>query len=517
MLDALPRIAPSARAGALTWLADVQVGGHVAQAAERPERKRRHELREDRAAARAVVAAATDALVAQLDDADPDVRSAAALALAFTVDAPAEAKAALGRRLARETVAGVQASLILACVRLGTGFRPPAPEPIIAGAIAIATAFDGPPDIAALTAATALPTEPHLAFARGELGRVAIGILRQQSPETQAEAAGTIAERALAEGDARLALLACEMAFGKASREAAPRLLEELTPDQRRVVRNLAELRAPLDWRGFGLPPTVAGRRRYLAVDPDGPCDRFVADGDREVPLWFALRRRAASEGVDAARAELKRIFERLAAGERLAIYLDRDAHGLDDVFEGWALADLLAGIAGDADGARAAVDALHAAPARSTRGLELLRAIAATRKDGEELAEALLAELDGHALSSDDECLRRFTPAAIARRLNAILEPLVAGAVGRDAWTLGLHHDLEVWSKVLRSAPSPSATRRMLLLGWASGQPASVRQAIGDAAKGHASLEAVLADYDRLPQFKSWPDARAAMSSYAQ
>ncbi len=361
MLEVLPSVATEARAHVLTWLADVQVGGHFNATIERPERKRRHELGEDRAAIRAAVAAAPSPILALLDDDDADVRSAASLALAFCVDAPAEAKAALARRLGHEHDLGVQAGLILALVRLGSGFRAPAPDPVIAGAIAIATAFDGPPDTTALIAATGLGKVPHLAFGRGHLGNVAIGILRKLGPDVQAEAAVEIAARAVAERSRDLAGIACEMAFGAPVKDAPPRLIDELTSSQRRTVSQLAELDVAMDWLGFGVPPTVTGRRRFLAIDPDGPTDRFVTLDDREVPLWYALRSRLASDGAKAAQADADRLLAGMSAGERLVIYLDRATHALDRFFDEDGFPDRLAAAAADRDATRALLDELRA------------------------------------------------------------------------------------------------------------------------------------------------------------
>lgn len=513
LLAALPTVAATARAAVLTWLADAQVGGHFHQTIERPERKRRHELHEDRADARAAVAAATDAIVPFLDDPDPAVRSAASLALAFTVDAPAEAKTALGKRLGREDDVGVQAGLILALVRLGAGFRAPAPDPVIMAAIAIATAFDGPPNVAALIAATAVGKVANLAFARGQLGNVAIGILRKQEPAVQAEAAAAIAARAAGEGERQLAELACEMAFGKPDRHALPRALEELSADQRRLVSALADFAPHLDWLGFGLPPTAAARRRYLGLDGPGPTDRFVTVGDAEVPLWFALRARLASESAEAATEAAGRLLASAPPAERLAIFLDRHVFELDECLAEPGLDALLA--ACDRAEARAVVDAVVATRSTVPRGPELVRAVAATRP-GEELPEALLRELDEWATGGDLDALRPFAPAAVARHLNTVLQPHLEHALGRDSWSIGLDQKLTRWARVLELAPSPSATRKLLLLGWASGQPASVREAVGKAAAGHKTLGPVLAEYDALPQFSSWSQARAAMTTFA-
>jgi hypothetical protein len=411
----------------------------------------------------------------------------------------------------------VQATLILACVRLGTGFRPPAPDPIIAGAIAIATAFDGPPNVEALIAATALGPTPHLAFGRGNLGNVAIGMLRKMDADVQADASAAIAGRAAAERDRGLALVACEMAFGKPARGAAPRLLDELSSAQRQVVGKLADVDVAIDWLGFGLPPTVTARRRYLSIDPDGPTDRFVAHGpDAEVPLWYALRSKLAGEGLAAAQAELAKVLARLPVSEQLAVYLDRGAHALEDIFEETTLDSLLAAGGKDPAALRAAVDALVASPSATPRGPELLRAVAATRP-GEELPEALLAELDEWSIGADADALRGFRPAAIGRRLNALIQPALDRALASDGWQLGVDQRASRWARVLAVAPSPMATRRLLLLGWASGQPAAVREAVGKAAKGQSTLEPVLAEYDQLPQFDSWAAARAAMGKYTE
>jgi hypothetical protein len=54
-----------------------------------------------------------------------------------------------------------------------------------------------------------------------------------------------------------------------------------------------------------------------------------------------------------------------------------------------------------------------------------------------------------------------------------------------------------------------------MLVLGWASGQPAAVREAIGTHGGGAAAIATVLAEYDALPEFTSWPRARAGLEPF--
>jgi hypothetical protein len=170
----LPAAAPQTRAALLRWLADAQVGGHVAEAAEPPPRLRADRLPADRGAVRDAVAIAADPIAAHLVDADPDVRAGAALALGFC---PGATTAPLRDRLAVEPVVGVRASLILALARIGGDLAGLGRDPVEAAAVAIGTAFDGAPDLAALRAAVALPWVDHLAFAHGRLGEIAARVL----------------------------------------------------------------------------------------------------------------------------------------------------------------------------------------------------------------------------------------------------------------------------------------------------------------------------------------------------
>ena len=48
-------------------------------------------------------------------------------------------------------------------------------------------------------------------------------------------------------------------------------------------------------------------------------------------------------------------------------------------------------------------------------------------------------------------------------------------------------------------------------------GQPAAVRAAVGAAGATHATIAAVLTQYDALPEFTSWPRARAVLPTYAE
>lgn len=511
VIDALSSLAPPLRAPLLVWLADVQVAGHRRCTVERPERARRATLAADRASVRSAVAAGAMTIAAFLDDDAPDVRSAAALALTFAVDAPAEAKAALAARLTREHEVGVQAALVLALIRLGSGFRAPAPDPVIRAAFAIATAFDGPANVDDLvTAAATLPPVPHLAYASGDLHAIAIGLLLKQPPEVQAEAAVSIADRAVAEADLRLARAVLQMAFGPPPEAPSLTLPEDLPSAQRQVMTKLLGFEQ-LPWRDYGLPPTAAGRRRALGHDEPGPTDRFVADGDAEVPLWLVLGRALAAGDKAGAIATLDRLAATWSAGERLAVFLDRETHGLAPAFRGWKRDELLAAAAADPE-ARAAVDAVLAGGQRS---VDALRAAIATRP-GERLPTAWLDDLADFGFG-DAKVLAGFEPAAVEARLLALLAQPLARALANDNWVIGLDQQLKRWAGALAVAPSARATRQLLLLGWASGQPAAVREAVGAAGGHHAAVAEVLAQYDTLPEFTSWPRARAVLPTYAE
>ena len=507
VLPLLPEVAIDTRVDLLIWLADVQTGGHRDQTVAPPERRRRGSLREDRAAVRAAVAAASDQLAALLDDPEPRVRSAAALALTFCVDASAEAKAALGARLGREREVGVQAALILALIRLGAGFRAPAPEPLIRGALAIATAFEGAPNLPELLAAMKLPREPLLAFNFGDLGAVAVGLLRKLDPEVQRAAAPELAAWAAESKDAALAEVALELVFGPPAATAA-RLPDDLVSAERQVARALVELDR-LPWRGYGLPATVDGRRRFFGVDPAGPIDRFVVDGERDVPLWFALDR-AGDDAVD-----VEALLADAAPAERLAIFLDADTYEVRPAL-GWKLEALLAAIADDRPAARRAVDELAALPRTSPRGLVFLRALAATRP-GEPLAPALLDQLRPNQAAKAADLLAAFAPAVVEAWALGHLRPTLAAALAKDDWSLGIDRQLIDLAPTLAASASPRLARQLLLLGWASGQPAAVRAAVGAAGATHAAIAAVLTQYDALPEFTSWPRARAVLPTYAE
>ncbi|MEZ4401217.1 MAG: hypothetical protein R3B06_14420 [Kofleriaceae bacterium] len=512
VVDVLARLAEvdaPTRAALLVWLADAQTGGHRDQTVAEPERRRRHRLREDRAAIRDAVAAAGATIAGFLDDDAPGVRSAAALALTFCVDADADAKAALADRLGREGDVGVQAALVLALLRLGVGFRAPAPEPLIRAALAVGTAVDGAPNLAELVAAIRLPVAPTLAFNRGDLGAVAVGVLRTLPREVAGEVAPEVAAWAAESADAALAQVAMALAFGPApATAAAPRLADDLTRVERQVARALLDDRQ-VPWARYGLPASPAARRRYFNLDPAGPFDRFVTDGDREVPLWFLVAT-AAHAGTP---LDLERALADAGAAERLAIFLDSDTYGAARRLP-WQLDPLLAAAGDDLPAARAAVDELVAA----TTGplpLALVRAVAATRPD-EALPTAILAGLDADGAARAPALLARFEPAAVEAWLLGRLAPPLAQALASDEWQLGLDRTLVQLAAALAVAASPQATRQLLLLGWASGQPAAVRAAVGQAAGHHAALTAVLEEYDGLPEFTSWPRARAALPTYA-
>jgi hypothetical protein len=520
----------SVRSAVLIWLADAQLAGHRDATALPPERRRKDALPADRADVRAAVAAGADAIVAQLGDADPDVRSAAVLALTFCVDAPMSAKVAMRNRLAVEEVPGVRIALRLALPRLGAPV-PGGDGAAGAAALAIAMAFDGPPDLDGLIAACDLGKLPHLAFADGQLGNVAIGILRTQDHDARVRAASVIATRAVREHDAGLAEAALEMLFGEIPEQGPfwPRTIDSLSVDERTVVEILAEVTHDrLPWTKLGLPPTVTGRRRALGLAPRGPADRSVPyKGDRE-PLAFALRHVACriATGDAAATAEREAILAELPPVQRLVLFLDAAAHHLNSNVRGpggavdilpddWDVATLMAQVGDDRRDARAEVDAFVQHPERARGGVALLEAVVATRAPGEPPDAALLDELGDDQLGFAADVLRSFLGSAVANRLRAAVRKRLDVALARDGWMIGVDGDVERWAPLLGHAPSPSAVRQMLVLGWASGQPGSVREVIGEHGAAAPAIAAVLAEYDALPEFTSWPAARTGLAAF--
>jgi hypothetical protein len=89
---------------------------------------------------------------------------------------------------------------------------------------------------------------------------------------------------------------------------------------------------------------------------------------------------------------------------------------------------------------------------------------------------------------------------------------PLIAEALASDGWSIGVDTRIERLARTLAVAPSPQIVRWMLVLGWASGQPASVREVIGEHAGADPAIAAVLAEYD---DYTSWPRARAALAAF--
>ena len=144
------------------------------------------------------------------------------------------------------------------------------------------------------------------------------------------------------------------------------------------------------------------------------------------------------------------------------------------------------------------------------------MRALAATRP-GEPLDSHLLAEVELDALAQAPELFASFSRIAVEARLFAEVKPLLARALASDSWSIGIETQLTRIAAGLGHVPSPRLARHLLLLGWASGQPGEVRAAVGAAGGHHAAIAEVLAQYDTLPEFTSWPRARAVLPTYAE
>jgi hypothetical protein len=307
-----------------------------------------------------------------------------------------------------------------------------------------------------------------------------------------------------------------------------PVLADGLSEPQLAVVRALVDLDANIPWHAHGLPPTAAGRRRLLGLTPAGPSETPVAYAGGERPLAFVFRHLQWREarGDDRAVAEREAMIASLSPVARLALFLDRFAHGLNIGVRGvtrgvpalphdWRMAPLLeAAIAADRRGARAAVDALVALRERVGFGSELVRAVHATRDLGESIDAALLDQIADDGLGAAGDLLDAFPREAIERRLDRALARLLDAALSSDAWQIGVDAKVTALAPLLRYGASPAAVRSMLVLGWASGQPAAVRKAAGEHATA-APLAPVLVEYDALPQFTGWPAAKEGLRAF--
>jgi hypothetical protein len=286
------------------------------------------------------------------------------------------------------------------------------------------------------------------------------------------------------------------------------------------VVTALVDADDDLPWHAHGLPPTRAGRRRFLGLDAPGASDAVVAYQSADRPLWYALRhlQRRAGSG-DVAAGERDALLAALRPAQRLLVYLDRSAHGLEYTLKGdagwvsclpeaWTLNGILDAIGDDRAEARAGVDALLTVPGRARAGLELVRAAAASREPREPLGAALLDEIADDQLGHALDLLRAFPAIAVEQRLLGALRPLVDRALAEDRWQIGVDWKVNALAPLLGVAPSAQAARWMLALGCASGQPASVREAVGEHGGGEG-IDRLLAEYDSLPEIESLPAAR--------
>jgi hypothetical protein len=296
------------------------------------------------------------------------------------------------------------------------------------------------------------------------------------------------------------------------------------------VIETLIDLAGDLPWHANGLPPTPSGRRRLLGLSPPGPSEQVIDYGGERRTIAYALRdlqvREPRGDDDDGAPPRIAAVLDALDPATRLALFLDRETHGLTtgvrrsdgswayEPIRNWKLAQLLEALGDDRITARAAVDAIVAATDRPRGGTDLVAAVVATRAPSEGLDPALLAELGDDELGhKPTQILARFPRADVEARLVGAVRPKIAAALASEGWSIGADTLVERLAPALVVAPSPQVVRWMLLLGWASGQPASVREVIGEHAGSVPEVAAVLAEYDAYPEYTSWPRARAGLA----
>ncbi len=417
----------------------------------------------------------------QLADADDDVRAGAAHALACT---PAAREALIARLAVEENVA-IRAGVVLAAARLGADVGAYAVDPLTRAARAIGNSRRGAADLDGLIEALDVD----------DFGRAAVQEIRKLDADALRRAAVPLARRAGRDRDQGLARLAVEAGLGPSQRGAPPRDPASATPEERALVAALIDFDgSQIDWFGHGLPQGRQGRKRWIGELPPGAIE----------PIFARLR---ADRGH----------FAALDPVTQLVVFLERHAYDLSWI-QGDVAALAAAAIAADPEGTRGALAAL----VRGYRDggwrvyADDLKALAAAFPPGEAPAEALDL-IDDYNIGHAVDALRIFPTTAIEARLMSSLEPLVAAALATDGWSIGAHDVAQRLAPLLALVPSARAARAMLLLGWAGGQPAAIRVAVGHHGGADPAIAAVLADYDAIPQeMNSWPQAREALRGFA-
>jgi hypothetical protein len=315
----------------------------------------------------------------------------------------------------------------------------------------------------------------------------------------QRRAALGLARFAARTGDAQLGDRALGMVLDRVSdrdgdRPAArPRPSSEATDEQRAVAAALVGLDG-IDWTGFRIPYGPLARRRWAGVLPPGTID----------PLLATLTTPEAFAALDPV--------------SRLVVFLERHQYNLGAIAGGEIAEHVAAAMAADPAGARAAVDtAVRTYLEVDGRASAIyLAAVLGTRPDEAPPAEALRL-VNSYIVEESLASLARFPAAALESLYEQLLGPTLREALGRDGWTIPAYSLAEGVAPLLSICPSPVWARRLLLLGWAGGQPAAVREAVGQWSADKPELAPVLAEYDAIDQeMSSWPEAREALRAFA-
>jgi len=438
----------------------------------------------------------SDALLPLLRHVDPSVRGAAVYALQRCTSAIA----AMKERLTSETAGGVRVGLALSLAVHGESVDAGG-DPLLAAAVAVGNAERGVLDCEALIGAISVPTLEHLAFAQGRLAEAALARLGGADDATRQRIAVIVARRAVELGDRGLAHTAAEFAFGAPERHPDPRAPQEATEAQREVAEVLIGANA-IDLEPFGFPSGRVACLRWVGIVPPGVLEQEIVFEGRRLPLWCAMR--AAEDAGE--------IVATLGAVDRLLIEIEDDSYGVRSSGDLEALR--AEAQQEDLEGARKAVRAtLSAYVEHGQSGYAHLVSTALALSPDEAPDPAWLRAVNDHNLEYLKKDLSRFPPEAILARVLPSLREDVREALASDGWSIGSASHAEGFAPLLSHAPSAELARLLLVLGWAGGQPASVRKKVGKHGKRDEAVQAVLAEYDTIPgDIQRWLAAREAL-----
>lgn len=328
------------------------------------------------------IVAAADDVARVLEDADPKVRSAAALLLAFLSEPAPRTYEAVRRAAQAEREPWVQASLFLSLAFLARYRKAPLTaadlEPWVATASPTPRAFAWLAEL--YSEVTPPPEQPGFATDQRELREDELSPARRQHlvdlfregdpplelfPWNRAHIDRTVTWQVMERGDrakifvagalaevaaeggpfaARMAKETLRLCFEEGDEGPPPWVAAESLDEGRRAVVAALSKRdyGDLSFGMFGLPPSAADRRRWLGIDPQTALERPIDAVGRRIPLWqrlHALRWNASPPSRAAMLAEIAAHTEGNDRIEATALVVD-GAYGMtgllriDDVYD---------------------------------------------------------------------------------------------------------------------------------------------------------------------------------------